>query len=65
MKGNEKILKDFGTQSSLPTYVRIIGILGGEKREKGTDKGFKEVKRLAEDFPNLQKASNLHIQDIS
>ena len=35
------------------TNVRIIGVPEGEKREKGTEKTFKEI--IVENFPNMGK----------
>ena len=43
------------------TNIYIIGVPGGEEREKGTEKIFQEIK--AENFPNIRKKQLTQIQE--
>lgn len=60
MKINEQSLTDLYDIIKC-TNICIIGISEGKEREKETKRIFEEI--MAENFPNLMKYMNLHIQE--
>ena len=60
MKRNEDTLKDLWDNIKC-TNICIIGVTGGEKREKGPEKIFEEI--MVENFPNMGKEIATQVQD--
>ncbi len=60
VKTNEGILRELWDNVK-HNNIHIIGVLGGEEREKGTEKLFEEI--IAKNFPNMGKEPLTQIQE--
>ena len=60
LKTNEGSLRELWHNVKC-TNIRIVGVPEGEKREKGTEKIFKEI--IAENSPNIGKEPLTQIQE--
>ena len=60
MKRNEDSLRDLWDNIKC-TNIHIIGVPGGEERQKGSEKIFEEV--IAEKFPNVGKETFTQFQE--
>ena len=43
------------------THISIIGVLEGKEKEKGTENLFEDI--VAENFPNLEKETDIQVQE--
>ena len=62
LKRNEESLREI-SNSIRKCNIRIIGIQEGEENENGAESMFKEI--TAENFPNLAKEREIHVEDAS
>ena len=61
MKRNEDSLRDLWDNIKC-TNIRIIGVPGGEEREKGPEKIFEEI--IVKNFPNMGKETATQVQEV-
>ena len=61
MKSIEDSFRDFW-DSIKCTNIRIIGVLEGKEKKKGTEKIFEEI--IAENFPNMGKEIVNQVQEV-
>ena len=61
LKRNEESLRELWDKTKC-INIRIIGVPGGEEREKGTEKVFEEI--IAKNFPNMGKEPLTQIQEV-